>query len=173
MENYVVLVDDKDKVIGTAPKLQAHQQGSLHRAFSIFIFNNKREMLLQQRANDKYHSGGLWTNACCSHPGPGEKIEDAAYRRLSEEMGFDCDLIKAFHFIYRTEFENGLMEHELDHVFIGRYDGLVVPNCNEVNNYKWINVKRLQEEINLHPELYTSWFKIALEKVINFQSAAI
>jgi len=173
MKDYVVLVDDQDQVVGATPKLKAHQLGKLHRAFSVFIFNAKSEMLLQQRAKDKYHSAGLWTNACCSHPKPGEEIQAAAHRRLFEEMGFDCALTKAFQFIYKTEFENGLTEHELDHVFIGRYDGLVVANGDEVNNYKWIQVKSLQEEVNLHPEFYTSWFKIALKKVINFQLGAI
>src|SRR4030042_2763439 len=124
----IILVDENDREIGTEEKLKTHEQGKLHRAFSIFVFNSKGELLLQRRAKGKYHSGGLWTNTCCSHPREGEKLEEAVHRRLKQEMGLDCPLKEAFSFIYKVRFENGLFEHELDHVFIGRVDGKPVPD---------------------------------------------
>jgi len=168
MEDFVILVDEHDNPIGTEEKMKAHQEAKLHRAFSIFIFNSSGEMLLQQRAADKYHSAYLWTNACCSHPRPGETVEQAAHRRLREEMGFDTELKKAFHFIYKAKFDHGLTEHELDHVFIGQYDGAIHSNPDEVEAYKWIDPKLLKEDMEKHPENYTVWFRIAIEKVYRF-----
>ena len=170
MSDHVILVDKSDTQTGTQEKMAAHQQGNLHRAFSVFIFNSKGEMLLQQRAKDKYHSGGLWTNACCSHPRPGEETKDAAHRRLMEEMGFDCKLEKAFHFIYKTEFDFGLTEHELDHVFIGQYEGPIALNPDEVEDYKWIDVEELKKEMLNKPEIFTSWFKIAFNEVLKYRT---
>lgn len=158
----VILVNENDEQIGTMDKLEAHQQGSLHRAFSIFIFNSKGEMLLQQRANEKYHSGGLWTNACCSHPSPGEKTMDAAIRRLQEEMGFNTSLIKIFDFTYRATFENGLVEHEFDHVFLGIYNGAIAPDPEEVQDYCHKDMDELKKAITEMPETFTAWFHIAL-----------
>lgn len=163
---FVVLVDENDVVQGTMEKMEAHEKGLLHRAFSVFIFNKKGEMLLQQRAFSKYHSGGLWTNACCSHPREGESYSDAAHRRLMEEMGFDCELDEAFHFIYKKELDKGLTEHELDHVFIGEYEGEIDFNKDEVNTYQYISKEALLEDLKVHPENYTEWFKICLNEVL-------
>ena len=149
-------------------KLEAHQKGVLHRAFSIFIFNSAGEMLLQQRADEKYHSGGLWTNACCSHPAPGESNIDAAHRRLAEEMGFDTELQPAFHFIYKAGFDNGLTEHEFDHVFTGIYDGDVLPDPAEVKDHCFIKMATLREHIQLYPHQYSAWFKIAFPKLESY-----
>lgn len=164
-KEFVVLVDEQDNDVGVMEKLEAHQKGLLHRAFSVFIFNEKQELLLQQRALSKYHSGGLWTNTCCSHPRPNETIKDAANRRLFEEMGMSCDLIIKTSFIYKTPFENGLIEHELDYVLIGFSN--LNPNLNkkEVENYKWMSISDIKTDIYSNPKHYTSWFKIALEKV--------
>ncbi len=161
----VILVNHQDEAIGVMDKLEAHQKGLLHRAFSIFIFNTKGEMLLQQRAFDKYHSGGLWTNACCSHPLPGEDTVASAKRRLMEEMGFTTSLQPAFSFIYKTNFQNGLTEHEVDHVFTGSYDGTIMPDPLEVNNYNFQSMEGIRLSIKTAPHLYTSWFKIAFPKL--------
>ncbi|HDP99067.1 MAG TPA: isopentenyl-diphosphate Delta-isomerase [bacterium] len=166
MKEQVVLVDQHDRQIGIAEKLAAHQEGTLHRAFSVFIFNRQGEMLLQRRATDKYHSSGLWSNACCSHPRPYEDTEAAAHRRLKEELGFDCELTKIFDFIYRAELDQELIEHELDHVFIGTYNGLVTPAPKEVCEVKWITPEDLQQDVWHNHHLYTEWFKIILEKVL-------
>lgn len=163
---YVILVDEKDNQLGLMEKMEAHEKGLLHRAFSVFLFNSKGEMLLQQRAISKYHSGGLWTNACCSHPRDGEKTIDAAHRRLEEEMGFDCAIEKAFHFIYKSALDNDLTEHELDHVFIGQYEGVIKPNPEEVETYKYIAVPELVEDVKNNPQNYTEWFKICLDEVL-------
>lgn len=165
---FVILTDENDNIITTQSKLEAHQQGNLHRAFSVFIFNKSGEMLLQQRALDKYHSGGKWSNACCSHPRQGEKTENAAHRRLQEEMGFDCEIEKAFDFIYRAQLDRGLIEHEFDHVFVGTYDGEITPNPDEVENCKWMRVADLKEDVQNNPDDYTVWFKIALDRVLNY-----
>jgi len=165
MKDMVILVDKNDHEIGTEEKMKAHEEARLHRAFSVFIFNSKGEMLLQQRACGKYHSGCLWTNATCSHPRPGEDIERAAHRRLQEEMGFDTNLKKAFHFIYKVEFDDGLTEHEFDHVFIGQYNGPVSLNLDEAEDYRWIDLATLTKEMRENPDDYTVWFKIAFEKV--------
>jgi isopentenyl-diphosphate delta-isomerase len=166
MNEMLILVDPHDRQIGVEEKMKAHREGKLHRAFSVFVFNEKGEMLLQKRAPQKYHSGGLWTNACCSHPRPGEAIEQAATRRLNEEMGFVCELKKTFHFIYKAELDGGLIEHEFDHVFIGNYNGKVCPNIDEVADYRWLNVQTIKQELEHFPERYTVWFKIAFERAL-------
>lgn len=160
----VILVNTKDKKIGAKEKLQAHINGDLHRAFSIFVFNPKKELLMQKRADSKYHSAGLWSNTTCSHPKPGESLIKACHRRLKEEMGFDCPLKRAFEFHYNFVFDNGLMENEIDHVFIGEYKGKVKLNKNEVSDYKWISLKDLKKEIKENPRKYSIWLKIILEK---------
>ncbi|MFN8246524.1 MAG: isopentenyl-diphosphate Delta-isomerase [Ferruginibacter sp.] len=157
----VILVNERDEPTGAMEKIEAHEKGLLHRAFSVFIFNEQGEMLLQQRAPGKYHSPNLWTNACCSHPAPGEEVSAAAHRRLKEEMGFDTELEKAFAFTYRAEFENGLTEHEFDHVFVGRYNGPVNPDPLEVSRYRYLNLRELRKELQEQPGLFTEWFKIA------------
>lgn len=163
-EEKVVLVDENDKRIGTEEKIKAHKQGKLHRAFSVFVFNSKGELLLQQRAKGKYHSGGLWTNTCCSHPRPAEPIDEAAHRRLMEEMGMECKLKEVGSFIYRAAFENGLIENEFDHVFIGRCDNEPEPDADEVGDYKWINMGDLVEDVETEPEKFTPWLRVILEK---------
>jgi isopentenyl-diphosphate delta-isomerase len=170
MNEMVILVDENDKEIGTEEKIKTHKEAKLHRAFSIFIFNSKGEMLLQKRAKSKYHSGGLWSNACCSHPRPGEDIEQAAHRRLMEEMGFDCDLQKSFDFVYKANLDHNLTEYEFDHVFIGKYDGKIKLNPEEAEDFKWISIDALKEKVEKHPEKYTVWFKCALIEVLNFLS---
>ena len=164
----IILVDEKDNVIGHEEKLKAHLYGGkLHRAFSIFIFNSKKEMLLQFRSIKKYHFGGLWTNTCCSHPRKDEELEKAAHRRLKEEFGFDTELKEIFSFTYKHRDEKtGLTEHEFDHVFIGTYDGEPNPNPNEIDDYKWISLDKLEKDVSENPEKYTPWFKIALDKVV-------
>jgi len=161
----VILVDEQDNEIGLMEKMEAHEKALLHRAFSIFIFNSKGELLLQQRAISKYHSGGLWTNSCCSHPRQGEEITEAALRRLKEEMGFEVPLEKVFDFIYKAPFMNGLTEHEFDHVFVGYYDGEVYPNPIEVENYAFRSFERIERLMDSESEFYTVWFKIAFPKV--------
>lgn len=158
----IVLVDLNDEPVGTMEKMEAHRSPHLHRAFSIFLFNRQNEMLLQRRALSKYHSGGLWTNACCSHPYPGERVEDAANRRLKEELGIGTPLEKAFHFIYQAEFENGLFEHEFDHVFIGEFKGKVHPDPAEVADYCYKSIDEIKSDLEMMPAAYTPWFKIAL-----------
>ncbi|MEO6453938.1 MAG: isopentenyl-diphosphate Delta-isomerase [Ginsengibacter sp.] len=161
----VILVNEADEPTGTMEKMQAHQKGLLHRAFSIFIFNSKGEMLLQQRAAGKYHNGELWSNACCSHPAPGEPTNIAAGRRLKEEMGFTTHLEKAFDFTYKASFENGLTEFEFDHVFIGNYDGLIEINKSEVKDYCFKSIDELESSLQSHPQKFTAWFKIAYPKI--------
>ena len=162
----VILVDKNDNEIGVEEKIKAHQQGKLHRCFSIAVFNSDNEILLQKRAQNKYHSPGLWTNTCCGHPRPGEDTENAAHRRLKEEMGFDCPLKEAFTFIYRHKFDNGLIEHEYDHVFIGEFDGNPNPNLEEVCDWKRVDKKGLKKDIQKSPEKYTYWFKISIDRMI-------
>jgi isopentenyl-diphosphate delta-isomerase len=146
-------------------KMEAHQKGVLHRAFSVFIFDGKGRMLLQQRAAQKYHGAGLWTNACCSHPFPGERTEDAAQRRLGEELGFVTPLKEVFAFTYKADVENGLIEHEYDHVFVGAYEGNVAANKNEVAAYCYMEMKALKLDLLQRPQDYTSWFKIAFPRI--------
>jgi isopentenyl-diphosphate delta-isomerase len=157
---YVITVDENDNETGRMEKMEAHISGSLHRAFSIFILNSAGELLLQRRAEGKYHSAGLWTNTCCSHPMPGELTPEAAKRRLQEEMGFSCPLSFAFSFTYKADVGGGLTEHELDHVFTGQYEGPVVPAPEEVAEWKYISMEALAEELETNPEQYTSWLKI-------------
>ncbi|HLN53214.1 MAG TPA: isopentenyl-diphosphate Delta-isomerase [Lentimicrobium sp.] len=165
MEDLVILVDQDDNETGVMEKMQAHKEAVLHRAFSIFIFNSKGELMLQQRALNKYHSPGLWTNTCCSHPRPGEKTIDAAHRRLVEEMGFDCTFNEAFSFVYKAPFENKLTEHEYDHVFIGICDTIPSLNKDEVNSYRMATLNQVSAEMDNNPELFTVWFRIAFDRV--------
>jgi isopentenyl-diphosphate Delta-isomerase len=164
-EQLMILVNEQDEQIGTMPKMAAHEQGVLHRAFSIFLFDDAGNMILQQRALSKYHSAGLWTNACCSHPSPNETVEQAALRRMQEELGIQTDLQKAFTFLYNAPMENGLTEHELDHVFIGTCHQAIQFNTQEVAAIKSMPMMDLQQSINTNPELYTAWFKIALPQL--------
>lgn len=160
----VILVDEQDREIGTMEKLAAHKLGKLHRAFSILVFNGKGELMLQQRARNKYHSGGLWTNTCCSHPRPGETAIEAGKRKLTQEMGFDCELTFSHKFIYKVELDNNLIEHEWDHVLIGSYDGTPNLNPEEALNWKFIALDSLQKDVAINPHLYTQWFKIILQQ---------
>ncbi len=164
MEEKVILVDQNDNPLGTMEKMEAHRKGLLHRAFSVFIFNDKGQLLLQQRALSKYHSPGLWTNTVCSHQREGESTEAAAHRRLREEMGFDTEVREIFDFIYRAELDRGLTEHELDHVLIGKYQGDPEPNPGEVAAYDYVYLQDLKEDIRRHPEKYTVWFKIIFDR---------
>lgn len=162
----VILVDTKDRRIGTAEKLKAHSNGGiLHRAISIFIFNKKGQTLLQKRANGKYHTPGKWSNTCCSHPMPGEKVISSAHRRLSEELGFDCKMGEAFEFMYEAEVGNGLKEREYDHVIFGFFEGSPQPNPNEVSDYKWVNLKDLKSQIAKSPNSFTPWLRLVINKV--------
>ena len=167
---FVVLVDEQDNPIGKMEKQQAHIEGLLHRAFSIFIFNSEKKLLLQKRASSKYHCGGLWTNSCCSHPRENENIQDAANRRLAEEMGMQCSLKPIFTFMYRAEFDNGLIEHEFDHVFFGESDQNPKINPEEVETYRYIAMEDLQQEVKEFPQNFTPWFIIALDRVLAFNS---
>lgn len=166
----VILVNEQDEVVGEMEKLEAHQKSLLHRAFSVFVFNSKNQLLLQKRDEKKYHSGGLWTNTCCGHPRPDEKTKAAAERRLKEEMGFTVALNKEFKFIYKAEFENGLTEHELDNVYFGKYEDFPEPNPLEVSDWKYMDWKRVLEDVKAYPEMYTVWFKICVDKInsLNF-----
>ena len=168
--NRLILVDEHDVPLGTVEKMEAHEKALLHRAFSVFIFNSKGEMLLQQRAISKYHSGGLWTNACCSHPYFEEDTLAAAEKRLHEEMGFTTPLTKVFEFVYKAPFENGLTEHEYDHVFTGTYDGAILPDKTEVAGFCFKNLTEIKTLLLQHPEQYTVWFKIAFPKMEEYLS---
>jgi isopentenyl-diphosphate delta-isomerase len=163
----VILVNEQDQPIGRMSKLEAHQKGELHRAFSVFIFNDNDEMLLQRRAADKYHSGGLWTNTCCSHPFVDEATEAACGRRLQEEMGFRTELEYVTSFIYKAELDRGLYEHEFDHVYIGRYNEAPQPDPQEVAEWKYMDLATLESDMALHPEQYTVWFRIIFSAVKN------
>lgn len=164
----VVLVNERDEELGLMEKMEAHEKALLHRAFSVFVFNRQGELLLQQRALDKYHSGGLWTNTCCSHPRPNELVADAASRRLQEEMGFETPLEKVFDFIYQASFDNGLTEHEFDHVFVGYYDGDIHVNPDEVNDYTFRSMESIQESLLKHDGLFTAWFEIIFPRVMDW-----
>jgi isopentenyl-diphosphate Delta-isomerase len=166
MKEDIILVNEKDQQIGIGFKMNVHKKGLLHRAFSVFIFNSKNELLLQKRAKAKYHSGGLWTNTCCGHPKPGQEIMEAASIRLQEEMGFTCSLTDIFNFIYKAELDHNMIEHEFDYAFIGNFDKTPVPNVTEVEDWKWVNLQDLIQDIKKNPEIYSYWFKQSLSKVI-------
>ncbi|MGA1227139.1 MAG: isopentenyl-diphosphate Delta-isomerase [Tamlana sp.] len=163
-EEKVILVNENDEQIGLMPKMEAHEKALLHRAFSVFIFNDKNELMLQQRALSKYHSPGLWTNTCCSHQREGETNIEAGKRRLMEEMGFVVDLQDSISFIYKAPFDNGLTEHEYDHVMLGKYNEKPTINPDEVASWKWMPLEEVKVDISLHPELYTAWFKVIFDK---------
>ena len=167
-EENVILVNRNDEQIGLMPKLEAHEKAVLHRAFSVFVLNDKNEIMLQQRAQHKYHSPLLWTNTCCSHQRDGETNLQAGNRRLYEEMGFGTELKELFHFIYKAPFDNGLTEHELDHVMIGYYNDEPKINTEEVENWKWMDIENVKNDMQLHPEIYTVWFKIIFDEFYHF-----
>jgi isopentenyl-diphosphate delta-isomerase len=164
MEEQVILVDENDNQIGLMPKMEAHEKGVLHRAFSVFTFNKKGELMLQQRAAHKYHSPLLWTNTCCSHQRKGETNLEAGKRRLQEEMGFTAELKEVFSFIYKAPFDNGLTEHELDHVLVGYFDDEPNINKEEVEDYKWMLLEDVKSDIDKNPSIYTEWFKIIFKE---------
>ncbi len=164
IEEKVILVNEKDEKIGLMPKMEAHEKALLHRAFSVFVFNNKNELMLQKRALHKYHSPGLWTNTCCSHQRDGETSIEAGKRRLQEEMGFVTELEESISCIYKAPFDNGLTEHELDHILIGSYNGEPAINEDEVASWKWMPLEQVKDDIQEHPEQYTAWFKIIFER---------
>lgn len=165
LKEEIILVDEMDNEIGFAEKLEVHTTGRLHRAFSIFVFNDRGELLLQKREKNKYHSAGLWSNTCCSHPRAHEGLKESVHRRLREEMGFDCELKEIHEFIYRSEFDNGLTEHEYDHVFVGEFNGIPHPDSEEVEDYKWISIEELKRDVTLNPDKYTVWFLKVYEEV--------
>lgn len=167
-EENVILVNTNDEQIGLMPKMEAHEKAVLHRAFSVFVLNEKNEIMLQQRASHKYHSPLLWTNTCCSHQRDGETNLQAGNRRLQEEMGFETELKQLFHFIYKAPFDNGLTEHELDHVMIGYYNGEPKINPEEVENWKWMGIEEVQKDMQSHPEVYTVWFKIIFDEFYHY-----
>lgn len=163
-EEKVILVNDKDEQIGLMPKMEAHEKGLLHRAFSVFVFNDKNELMLQQRAHSKYHSPGLWTNTCCSHQREGENNITAGRRRLQEEMGFTTDLQDTISFIYKAPFDNGLTEHEFDHILVGKFNENPRLNPDEAAAYKWLTLEEVKEDMRKNPDIYTEWFKIIFDK---------
>ena len=163
--NHVILVDEKDQVMGTMEKMDAHRVGLLHRAFSVFVFDKEGRMLLQQRALSKYHGGHVWTNTCCSHPYPGERTEEAALRRLQEEMGFTAPIQEIFSFTYKARVENGLIEHEFDHVFAGAFEGIIKPDDREVASWRYDEMDKNRRDIQAHPQIFTEWFKIAFPRI--------
>ncbi|HJW96943.1 MAG TPA: isopentenyl-diphosphate Delta-isomerase [archaeon] len=163
----IIIVDEKDRQTGTGEKLDVHKKGRLHRAFSIFVFNPKEELLLQKRAAGKYHSPGLWANTCCSHPRAGESLEDAVHRRLKEEMGFDVPLREIFSFMYKVKFGNGLTENEYDHVFAGSFEGKPEPDPEEVGEWKWISLEDLKGDVKRRPERYTYWLRVSLDRLVS------
>ena len=167
MEERILLVDEHDKEEGFGNKMETHREGRLHRSFSIFVFNHKGELLMQQRAKTKYHSGGLWSNTCCSHQREGETLEDAIHRRLQEEMGFDTALKELFTFTYKVKLDHDLFEHEYDHVFTGTIDGNPTPNPEEVDDWKFVDLKELQKDIKENPDSYTAWLRIAFDRVLD------
>lgn len=168
MNEQVITVNHNDFSTGVVDKMEAHRKGILHRAFSIFIFNSKNELLLQRRAKVKYHSGGLWTNTCCGHPRPGEEISDTAIKRLQEEMGIACTLSFAFSFEYHVTIDNNLSEHEYDHIFTGRCDAEPEMNPNEVDEWKFMSAHAISDDLAKAPEKYTAWFKLCFDKVKEF-----
>lgn len=163
----VILVDNEDRQIGLMEKMQAHREAKLHRAFSVFLLNDKGEVLLQQRALDKYHCGGMWTNACCSHPRAGESLQAAVDRRLQEEMGIACETNWVYSFIYKADVGEGLFEHEFDHVFFGRFSDEPKPDANEVSDWAYVTLEELRSDVEVNPTKYTPWFKIILAEVLD------
>lgn len=170
IEEMVILVNENDEKIGLMPKMEAHEKGLLHRAFSVFIFNSNNELLLQKRAESKYHSPNLWTNTCCSHQRSGENSIDAGKRRLEEEMGFTTELTEATAFIYKAPFDNGLTEHEYDHILVGHFDGIPKVDKTEVSSWKWMSLNKIKKDIQNNPHDYTEWFKIIFDKYYQFLS---
>ena len=166
MKEIIICVDKNDNEVGHIEKMDDHIKGLLHRALSIFIFNEKNELLLQKRYSGKYHSPGLWTNTCCTHPNKDERTDDAAIRRLQEEMGFSCDLKEVFSFMYYIKFDNDLIEHEFDHVYFGRYSNEISINPLEVEDYKWISLDNIKVDLKTNPDNYTFWFKYIIENHI-------
>ena len=167
-EEQVILVNEQDQEIGLMSKMEAHEKAVLHRAFSVFIFNSKNELMLQQRASHKYHSPDLWTNTCCSHQRHGESNIEAGKRRLFEEMGFVTELEEKTSFIYKAPFDNGLTEHELDHIMVGYYDDVPSLNQEEVKDWKWMSLEAVKNDIIINPSSYTAWFKIIFDKFYNY-----
>ena len=167
-EEQVILVNEKDEQIGLMPKMEAHEKAVLHRAFSVFVFNKNNELMLQQRAAHKYHSPLLWTNTCCSHQRNGETNIEAGKRRLQEEMGFVCEVEEVTSFIYKAPFDNGLTEHELDHVMIGYSNEEPVINPDEVESWKWMTIEDVKIDMEKHPDIYTIWFKIIFDKFYHY-----
>ena len=165
--DFVVLVNQNDEKVGLMPKMEAHKKGVLHRAFSVLIFNRNKELMLQKRNLNKYHSPGLWTNTCCSHQKDGESNINAGMRRLKEEMGFSTKLRELDSFIYKVKFENGLIEHELDHILVGEYNSDIKPNYEEVDDWKWMNLEDIKNDIKINSDKYTEWFKIIMENNYN------
>ncbi len=163
----VILVNEKDEQIGLMEKIEAHEKALLHRAFSVFVFNEKNELMIQQRAHSKYHSPGLWTNTCCSHQREGESNIEAGKRRLMEEMGFSTDLKDTISFIYKAPFDNGLTEHEFDHILVGNFEEEPKPNPDEVADWKWMTLDDLKVDMSKNPEIYTEWFKIIFDKYLS------
>ena len=163
VEEEVILVDERDRVLGSSGKLDAHLAGALHRAFSVFVFDGRGRLLLQKRAAGKYHSAGLWSNTACGHPRPGEETAAAARRRLREEMNFDCELREEFSFLYRAELGGGLIEHEYDHVFAGTFDGRPSPDPAEVEDWGWVTIEELRRAVESDPARYSRWLKIVVE----------
>ena len=166
MKEEVILVNIEDEPIGLMEKMEAHQRGLLHRAFSVFLFNDAGELLLQRRALKKYHSGGLWTNTCCSHPRDKENLQEAGRRRLKEEMGFTTDLKPVHSIIYKANLDNEMIEHEFDHILVGKFNGVPLPNIDEVVDWKFVDLETIQAEINKTPDVYTVWFKLIFSESI-------
>ncbi|MBS1772989.1 MAG: isopentenyl-diphosphate Delta-isomerase [Bacteroidetes bacterium] len=164
----VIIVNEKDEWMGTMGKMEAHEKGILHRAFSVFILNDQKQILLQQRALNKYHSAGLWSNTCCSHPHPGESTLAGAQRRLNEELGFECALEPIFILRYKSDVGNGLVENEVDHIYIGKYNGLVQFNAEEVNDYKYVSIEELKKWMETSPDNFTAWFHLAMPRFLQY-----
>jgi isopentenyl-diphosphate delta-isomerase len=169
----VVLVDENDHPVGRGEKIETHLSPKLHRAFSIFVFDPSGHLLLQKRARVKYHSGGLWSNTCCSHPRPGESTDSAAHRRLKEELGFDCEITKVFDLIYYAELENNFFEYEYDHIFVGRYDGSPAPDPDEVEDWKWVDVRTLAGDLRENPHVYSYWLRASFEQLLEKLSSPV
>ena len=164
MQENVILVDQNDQEVGQCEKIEAHEKALLHRAFSVFVFNDKNELMIQQRALSKYHSPGLWTNTCCSHQREGESNIEAGKRRLQEEMGFSTELKDTISFIYKAPFDNGLTEHEFDHILVGNFKGKPDLNPDEVAEWKWMSLDAIEKDMQTNPSIYTEWFKIIFDK---------